>query len=495
MRQAAVIGLMVGVVLMTLGYLYISNLSRSTSALALIWNSLTSLTAGGARTSYGLLALVLTTWLLGCLLFASESYTIWQARRTGADTAVWGKTILAALGISMLVALLFWIWHAAGLAGLNRSAATTIEQVMGQVRSSEHILTRYYIGLLALVFILGYFVIANWPANALRWQAFSLATALAVLLVAFSMAAYTNLRVIQADISFKTAEIFARPGSWPAAIEIYDRARDLAPSEDYYYLFLGRAYLEHAKTLQNPVERENLIDQASQDLIQAQRINPLNTDHTANLARLYSLWTTYTENPTLQAQRAEKADDYFAQAASLSPNNARLWDEWAVHKLNAMDDPQGGYERLQRALEIDPYYDWTYALLADYLARFASNEPGVTPEKRLEIMQQAADYYLQALERVDEANIQSRYGYLIAYGGVMAQMGLPDKAIQVYEQALQEWPDHPEGWRLTGALGQLYAQVGQVERALAYAQQALEAAPVDQRGQIEALIEQLGGAP
>jgi tetratricopeptide (TPR) repeat protein/O-antigen ligase len=498
-------GLLVGLVLMTLGYLYISNLSRSTSALALIWSSLTRLAATGQGASYGLLALVLTTWLLGCLLLVCE-YRVGgadslpasadgPALRGMAGELPWGRMILTALGVSLLSAFLFWLWHGGGLAALNRAAATTLEQVMSQVRASEGLLTRYYIFLLAWLLAVGWAAVPAWPGTALRWRVFSLATAAALFLAALGLAAYTNLRVIQADISFKTAELFARPGSWPVAIEIYDRARELAPNEDYYYLFLGRAYLEQAKTMQNPVERESLIGQAARDLAEAQQINPLNTDHTANLARLHSLWSTYTENPDLQAERARQADRYFAQAVSLSPNNARLWDEWAVHTLNAMNDPQAGYERLQRALEIDPYYDWTYALIADYLARFASNEPGITPEQRQEILLQAAENYTQAIERVDPANPSAAYGYQIAYGGVLLQMGLAERAIQVYEQALQSFPDHPEGWRLTGALAQLYSQTGQVERALAYARQALAAAPPEQREQIQALIDQLEGAP
>jgi tetratricopeptide (TPR) repeat protein len=495
LRQSILIGLLVGVVLMTLGYLYTSNLSRSDYAIGLIWNSLTSL-ANRANASPLLLALVLATCFIGCLVLVAEAILIltvgYNLSMTSSD---WVKMILVALGVSLLTAAIFWLWHAGGLAALNRSAANTLDQVMAQVRSSEHILTRYYVYLLFLIFVLGIFIPSNWPGSAFRWKAFSPATAVAVFLVAFGVAAYTNLRVIQADISFKTAELFARPGSWPAAIEIYDRARDLAPSEDYYYLFLGRAYLEQAKSLQNPVERESLIAQAAQDLLEAQRINPLNTDHTANLARLHSLWTTYTEDPTLQQKRAELADKYFAQATSLSPNNARLWDEWAVHKINVMNDPQGGYELLQRALEIDPYYDWTYALIADYLARFASNEPDLTPEKRQEILQQSIAYYSQALDRTDPANTQSRYSYMIAYGGLLVQLGMVDEGIKQYEQALQLWPDHPDGWRLTGALAQLYSQLGQADKALEYARQALAASPDDQRAQFELLIQQLGGTP
>ncbi len=255
LRQSILNGLLVGVALMTLGYLYLSNISRSTSALTLIWNSLTRLTGASPGIFFGLLALMLTTWIMGSLLFASE----WVV--TGKEPqslAAWGKMILITLGVSLLAALVFWLWHAGGLAALNRSAASTIEEVIGQVRSSEYLLSRYYIYLLILVFVLGFFIAPGfatppgWPATSLRWQVFSLATALAIFLVSFGVVAYTNLRIIQADISFKTAELFARPGSWPVAIEIYDHARNLAPNEDYYYLFLGRAYLEYAKTLTRP---------------------------------------------------------------------------------------------------------------------------------------------------------------------------------------------------------------------------------------------------
>jgi tetratricopeptide (TPR) repeat protein/O-antigen ligase len=495
LRLSILVGLLVGVILMTLGYLYVSNLSRSEQARGLIWNSLTG-QGSSARYPFGILELVLTTWLFGCLLLVAEAALVMVPGRDQKMTgSVWIKMILVALGVSLLAAAIFWLWHAGGLAALNRNVANTIEQVMAQVRSSENILTRYYVYLMVLIFILAFFAPSSWPAPAFRWQAFSLASAVALFLAAFGIASYTNLRVIQADISFKTADLFARPGNWPVAIEIYDRARDLAPSEDYYYLFLGRAYLEEAKSLQNSTERDSLIAQAAQDLYVAQRINPLNTDHTANLARLHSLWTTYTDDPTLKRDRAALADRYFAQATSLSPYNARLWDEWAVHKINVLNDPDGGYTLLQRALGIDPYYDWTYALIADYMARFASNAPDLTPEKRREILQQSVAYYNQALERTDPTNTQSRYNYLVANGGLLVQLGSLDAAIQLYQQALQLWPDNPDVWRLTGALAQLYSQVGQKDTALDYARQALAAAPADQRKPFESLIQQLGGAP
>jgi hypothetical protein len=52
--------------------------------------------------------------------------------------------------------------------------------------------------------------------------------------------------------------------------------------------------LEYARTLENPEDRDRLISQAARDLRKAQAINPLNPDHTANLARLHSLWALST---------------------------------------------------------------------------------------------------------------------------------------------------------------------------------------------------------
>ncbi len=110
--------------------------------------------------------------------------------------------------------------------------------------------------------------------------------------------------MIQADITFKLAESFNQPGAYPIAIRIYNRANQLAPNEDYYYLYLGRAYLNQARALTDSAEQEALLSQAALDLKNAQAINPLNTDHTANLARLFSLWSSMTQD---QLERQEKA--------------------------------------------------------------------------------------------------------------------------------------------------------------------------------------------
>jgi tetratricopeptide (TPR) repeat protein len=493
LREALIVGLIVAVLLTTLGFDFISNASREVTASKILRASLTFL-PGPGRSSYGVLALFITSWLVGVLLLVSEGMDN-LLDVTQDYLSIWVRMLVVALVTSALLGLIFWLWHAGALAALTRSPGNSLETILDQVVRSENLLTNYYIYLFLLVFGGGAFLPAVWPAVGTRVQPLSTLVSLGALAIALVLGSYTNLRVIQADIAFKTAELFSKDGAWPVAIAIYNHANDLAPNEDYYYLFLGRAYLEHAKTIQDDREREGLIAQAAKDLLIAQEINPLNTDHTANLARLHSLWATFAQEPQRREELASTSDDYFSRALVLSPNNARLWDEWAVLYLNILNQPEQAYERLMRALDLDPYYDWTYGLLGDYLMRYADDDPNIQPEQKQEALIQASEYYSMALKYSYITNSQLKFNYAIALAGLEAQLGNPDQAIQAYEQSLDIEPDHANRWRIELVLARLYAQRGDIGTALLYARSALASAPEDQREAIADLIVQLGGQP
>ena len=491
LHPALVATFILAVLLSTLGYEYVSNISRKTSALELIWASLTSLGNKGGQGSFGILSLLLTTWVAGGLLLISESFLAGDDGQR-AWAPVWLKMAGTALGLSFLLALTFWLWHAGNLAALGRAAPANAQELLLQVQKSEGLLTVYYTYLLSLILAAGLVLPVAWPQNGVRWVVASQAVGLGLLVVALALGANTNLRVIQADMAFKAADLFARPGSWPIAIDIYNRANKLASNEDYYYLFLGRAYLEHAKSLQDPTERDAFIDRAARDLVKAQQINPLNTDHTANLARLYSLWASFTTDPARRDELAKISGDYFAKAVVLSPNNSRLWDEWAVLYLNILNQPQEAFDRLQKSLEIDPYYDWTYAMLGDYYSRFKAVDPALSDAERQEALVQSSENYRRALELL-QGDPNMRSNYLLALGSsLMSQNDLPG-ASAAYEEALQATPDTPDAWRILVALAQMASQQGDNLRALEYAQRALERAPEEQKPAIQSLIAQLGG--
>lgn len=437
LSEALTTGLLVAVLLATLGYQFITSLQAGESALEILWNSFTRLRTNTAGLSAGVLIMLITTWLVAAVVMASESVQLNQGL-DGLDLQ-WGRLLGTTLGIGLLGGLLYWLIHSGGLAAIAGATATNMDEMLRQVNRYQSLLGNYYLSLFALLFLAAVFLPAERPAETFGRTGMVLAP-VALMVVVFA-ASFTNLRIIQADIAFKLADSFARPNTWPAAITIYNHANQLAPSEDYYYLFLGRAYIEYAKSLEKVEERDALIARAEEDLRKAQAINPLNTDHTANLARLYSLWAGLTEDIQLSDQRAEKSSQYFSRAVTLSPNSARLWDEWAYLYLLIIGDNDKAYEYLQQALEIDPYYDWTYGLLGDYYAQKAQFNDAIASYK---------------------------------------------KALELEAQGIDKW-------RIEETLARVYAQVGERNNALLHAQNALIAAPESQRDRLQALISQING--
>ncbi|MEW5871411.1 MAG: hypothetical protein AB1894_19215 [Chloroflexota bacterium] len=493
LRLALVDGGLLAVLTSTLGYLYITNSSRLPTAMGIVKASLIRLnpsaSAGGQS---GLLVLVLTTWLVGALLLNAQSIRL-LAQDQEAGWQTWVRMLAVTLGLSLAATWIFWVWHAGSLVALASSSANSLNEVMAQVQDSESILTRYYLYLFLLIFASAVALSVDKLAESTPFRPLSLVVGVGAMLFAFILAAITNLRVVQADIDFKTADAFARPGSWPVSISIYNRARELAPNEDYYYLFLGRAYLEYAKTLTDTAERDRLIEQAARDLRAAQKINPLNTDHTANLARLYNLWASTTSDAVIRDERARTSQQYFERALVLSPNNARLWDEWALLDMNVLGDPEQALDHLQRALELDPYYDWTYALLGDYYSRYLSAAPDITPEQKQSALERAAENYSKALEYAESQSSSLAYNYALALGSVHTQLNRLGPAVQAYQLALTIQPDAAEKWQVEEVLARLYVQLGDPVTALAYARQALVDAPDDQRARLQALVTELGG--
>lgn len=476
------------VLLVTLGFDYITNNQGGQTTSAILSSSLTSLRrTGGVVTSYGILLLLITSWLGAGALLASEGDSA-----SSIDT--WAKALSVILGVSILVGLIFMFSHAGYLASLAGRTAANLNDVIAQIQAYEGILTRFYVVVFLLVFIGAAFLPgpnAGAAADVAMGTWLPVGVGTIVLLMVFYLTSYTNLRVIQADIAFKLADSFTQNNQWPVAIAIYNRANELAPAEDYYYLFLGRAYLEEARSLSDANQRDQIIRQAEADLKKAQALNPLNTDHTANLARLYSLWASLTTDATLKQQRAQISSDYFQKAVALSPQNTRLWDEWAVLYLNILKQPEQALQRLNHSLQIDPSYDWTYALKADYYVQSLNNVSD--PQKKQEILVKAADLYEKAIPLVKYYEAQNLYSYYLSLGSVSAQLNRIDQAIDAYTKALPLLPQKTDTWRVEETIARLYMQKGDAANALVHAQNAYDQAPSDQKDRLQTLISQIRG--
>jgi len=496
-RDALIGGVILGIIIATLGYDYITNSSHSTSVIEIIINSLTRLANQDNRVSFGVLLIVIIPSLIaGILLFASET-----TKDINASSIM--QMIGVISGVSIFLAILFWILNAVGLALLASFAPTNQNEVIMQVNSIGSLLTKYYLYIFLILVIFAFILTEDWPVRNVSSNNFIGLLIPLGLLTVFTITNVSNLRVIHADITFKMAEPFTKNGRWDVATFLYQRSIELAPREDHYYLFLGRSYLEQAKTTETTTDQDNLVLQAETDLKVAQSINPLNTDHTANLARLYSWWAGKASSAADLKERAQRASDYYDTSLLLSPNNSTLWDEWAVLYMQVIGDPQGALSRLDHALTLDTKYSYTQGLLGDYYLRIYNTDTDTTSKEQA--LLKAAEYYRNAADDFKISDPNSKVSYLVSLGNVYSILGIIDpeninqQQLQLSISALLESIDaglsSSDVWKIQQAIAKLYFQLQDKNDALYYAHQALINAPPSVESSIQELISQTLALP
>jgi tetratricopeptide (TPR) repeat protein len=471
--EVVVYAILMGIVLFTLAYDYIINPNvlalRQSNPLAVFFLAFTSRVVQGERVvSLGLLWMVFFVWLVG---MAVALFDIVRSRR--AVTGRWlaqGALIFSA--ISLGIFLVFGLIHAANIARDARlqqpGSGVTLEQIANM--AAGHIVTYYLVVLLLLAALAGV-LWWNRPASG-TWLGpggWLSATAGVVLpILALFLIFNLNVGLVRADVIYKQGQAYDSAGRYDEAIFLYEMALEEQPREDYYYLFLGRAQLERARQSTGS-EREQYLAQAERSLLQAQQMNPLNTDHSANLGRLYLAWAQLA-SADQRAELAQKSLDYYSVATRLSPNAAHLHNEYASAYQMA-GDPSRALDQFLISLRIDPRYVETYRRLGDYY-RTTNQED------------QAIGAYEQGLQVAPrDAALRSLLGFLYA------ERGETDKAI---EQNLALLDLRPGDVGALQNLAVLYARTGDNPSALRYAQAALEVVQdADDRAALEALIQQL----
>lgn len=442
--------------------------------------------AVAGSTVYGLLL------LLGC---GAVAYFIWDGRWR----SVAGPGLVIAM-TSLLLGLSFAYLHA------NRIRTAVFfgpPQPMGDLErlifSADRFagfVTLFYVFLIALLF-LAPFAIARARMAQARSSGSTPAFGVLALILVVGIAAVTasNLRIIQADIVYKQgrpldnqASRSNNPQAWEAPIALYERAIDLASVEDFYYLFLGRAYLEQSAVTSDPGAQQQLLETAYARLQEAQRLNPLNTDHTANLARLMTRWASLNSvEETRRAELLDEAKAYYRDALVLSPQNSVIRNELGNLLATLDSDCQAAIDTYERSLEIDPYYVQTYLGLAG-VYEFCAARQGEERE---------SDFYLRAanlLEEVLERSPRDAGAILLQSAELYRQAEAYDAAIGALERAGSLQNGAVPSWMISFRMARIYQDMGDAEQASMLASEALTAAPVESRAEIQTFLNQLGAA-
>ncbi|MCS6910829.1 MAG: hypothetical protein NZM11_09740, partial [Anaerolineales bacterium] len=461
---------MLALVFITLGFDFIINHQHATDALSVIGNALTLLPRpnGVVEVSPAILGLMLLTWLMGSVLVYTEEAN--EATRSGQQ---WLKGLGASLGIGAAATLVSWLVIGSVLARAAANTPRSVDEIVAQV--SEPI-PMYYVlmlvGLLAWAWALRPHAMTNIRirsnSSALAWAGY-----IGLPLAAIVLSIVLNMQVIVADVVYKIGQQLDESGNAPVAVELFKRVLQLAPNQDFYYTFLGRAYLNASNQLE-PAQRDAYFQTAENELLRARALNPLNTDHTANLGRLNRQWALISQTPEAARERALKADEFYAQAVRLSPQNVGLWNEWGVIKYQLLEDGAGAEEKLQQSLRLDDTFDQTYQYLGDLRLWQARRE--TDPTRQAEFYAQAEAAYQQGLAAAARGRSTSALGLQLGLANVYVSTNQIQPAIDAYLKVVQL--NAGEGqWEVYRALAELYRRSGDNAKARSFGEQALAAAP------------------
>jgi tetratricopeptide (TPR) repeat protein len=498
---AAVIalGLVAAFLLGTLAFDFINNPERLSSAGEIFVNSLTLRYHPEKTKSYGALMIFMFTWVIFGVVGLSE-YDREGLFETSRDTR-WVIAIVLYAVISLMGLLLFGSFIANHHASLTRtdidrtSMETLTRDIVRVADVLATVLRKYYLLIFAILGLTAW-ALTREEGQPRTW-ADPISTGALVVLLALSIPIihYGSYNLIRADIIYKQGNVFANNrdlNQKQIGIAHYKEALEHAPREDYYNLFLGKAYLELAQRLpaETPAaQREAVMLETEQVLTHARELNPLNTDHSANLARFYKSWAsrigmdlraeglTDKEKTDLQWQRNEllqKSLENYRIALTLSPHNPIIWNELAQLYALDLQDEVKFRETISKSLEVDDEFEQTWMLLGDMNSSQGDVDGAIAA-------------YEQALEITNNCNVRRVLGTL------QVQKGYWVDAIESLETSIERCENYRERWDLYRILAVAYANHGQSAEALQAARQALALAPEDQKATVQTLLDQLKG--
>jgi tetratricopeptide (TPR) repeat protein len=481
-------GLIMGLMLGTLGYEFISSPQRPDAETVpttgqIVWASLTQNPKRDFATTYATLGLVGLTALIGAGIVLSETGK--QDELGAHNQDVW-KALGTYLGVAILVGLVYMFFQADRLRFLSTGAGalpeeSNLERVRRLADATASLLSIYYVFAFGILITAGLALMPGRESSNQSGSAAGWTTLAAGAVVALFLINTTNVDVIQADIVYKQADPWDKramqernPAIWDLAIAEYNHALELAPLEDFYYLFLGRAYLEQSSVIQDPVAQQQLLEIAREQLVRARQINPLNTDHSANLARLHTRWAEVATSDVERTAKANLANEYYAEANSLSPRNAVILNEWGRLLGGLFGECEDAFAKLDQSLELDPGYGATYETKGNVALTCGdrASKDG-DKEKSQAYFQQAVDTYEKQLT-LSPCDLQAH----TALGYAQSQLGELEEAIRTNLAGLAcvGSPTSSRTFQFHRNLAILYQQTDDTESAVLHARSAAQAA-------------------
>ncbi len=392
---------------------YVTNPDGLSDPISVLWQSFTTMTASQQPevTNLAILGLIIVSVCTAILVLVAQA----KAQKNVLQ-ASWGKSLGTAAAIALIVMLAYGLLHASSL----------------DTRESLHNLIYGFAALM-----LGFWILlaaALWNKNE-KLQTTSRSAlsyiSIPLLIGALFFCSSQNLSNIKADVIYKEGLRYDSAELWEEAAGIYAEAIELNPIEDYYMLFEGRALLQIATEATDSATRESYFTQALASLQNATDTAPLNPDHAANIARLYSRWAAVTTDSELLQERRGLSVQYYEKASELSPNNVGLLNEWAI-ALAELERYDEAMALLDHSLALDPIYTETYQAIGELYYR-------------QQAWSEALSYYEQAASG-DETNA----ALVTAVAHCYANLEQWETATEWYSRTVELSPESAQAWLYLG---------------------------------------------
>jgi tetratricopeptide (TPR) repeat protein len=461
---------------LTFVFIYSTNSQGLTNPLAVLFSSVGRRVVGGQPVlSPLILFMMVFTWFSAAIVgLVAESL-----RHRRLPSFGWW---IRALGLHAAIVWGGWLIYGSiqGARLIPGIAGSDLDSQLGMVAGHFSVFTWLVAGWLlvtGLVFAWSWLRDRRLPAAA--QPALSLIAGAIMTVIIFVVISSVNIALVRADIIYKQGQAFDNQRNWLSSIELYRRALSARRTEDHYMLFLGRSLLEQAKTVEQPtgavtfpengtldevfaltpqsvsqMGRQDLLRAAEVVLLEAQRVNPLNTDHTANLARLYRTWADLSgEDAAMRQEMLDRSIAQYNMAVQLSPNAAHLWNEKGSAHL-AREERDLAEEAYRHSLALDDQYEQTYLLLADFLDR------GGRTDEAIPLLQ-------EGLPKVAPQRSTQMLSFL---GVALARTGQLTAAIDANVSLLALQPNNLTAMR---NLALLYRDTGDTAKAIEWVEKAI----------------------
>lgn len=294
----------------------------------------------------------------------------------------------------------------------------------------------------------------------------SAAFGLITLAVALSLAYFSNIVAIQADVNALLGSRYGKQGKWDNAVFFYERAVAQAPWSDLYLRKLGEALVSGALASSDNAIRVSYLDRAEAALGRAYERRPLDSVNLRGLAWVEIQRGESMHVPELRISAIHRALPYFEKAFLLAPNSPDLFNEWSRAYILTGEYPRVD-ELLKKSLALDMCYEPTYVRLGELHVRQGRFED-------------ALNDFTKAVD-LNASDIDVRNNRAAA----LRALGRNSEAIKESHTILSLAPNDLAALQ---RLALLYESFGEFPKALEYAERAHGLLPPSERSTLEQLI-------